>query len=253
MRIISLIENTSSRDDIRCEHGLSLYIEACGKRILFDMGQSEMFYENALKLGVDLAKVDFAILSHGHYDHGGGLKKFLELNRRAKVYIREEAFLPYYHGERYIGIDRDLKNHERIIKTHGDTSLYDGLTILSLDTPPCSGGGLTVEKNGIRMPDFFEHEQYLLIEEGDQRVLISGCSHKGILQIVERFKPNLLVGGFHFMNMPLDEDLAETAKKLSKANCRYYTCHCTGTEQFEFIKKYICELKYLSAGDRIEV
>ena len=77
MRIISLVENTSVNDAIKAEHGLSLYIESKNYKILFDMGQTDLFLKNAKRLGVDLSQVDIAILSHGHYDHGGGLEEFL--------------------------------------------------------------------------------------------------------------------------------------------------------------------------------
>ena len=253
MRIISLIENTSSRDDILCEHGLSLYIEACGKRILFDMGQSELVFENAKKLGVDIAEVDLAIISHGHYDHGGGLNKFLQINKSAAVYIKKFAFMPHFHGERYIGLDPAVESNERIIKTDGELLLSDGLRLVCIDDVPDDSGGLTVKKGGIRIPDFFDHEQYLLVDEGGKRMLISGCSHKGILKIVRHFRPDVLVGGFHLMSTPIDDGLVNTARDLNLLGCRYYTCHCTGKEQFEEIKKYIDRIEYLSAGDRIEV
>ena len=77
------MENTTTREDLACEHGLSLYIEANGKRILFDTGASAAFADNAEKLGIDLNQVDLCILSHGHYDHGGGIKRFLEVNDHA--------------------------------------------------------------------------------------------------------------------------------------------------------------------------
>ena len=72
MIITSLLENTTSRSGIAAEHGLSLYIETATHRILFDMGQTDLFARNAEALGVDLTHVDLAVLSHGHYDHGGG-------------------------------------------------------------------------------------------------------------------------------------------------------------------------------------
>lgn len=98
MKITCLTENTSICDEIGYEHGLSLYIETEEHNILFDMGQSDLFFQNAEKLGVDIAAVDIAILSHGHYDHGGGLAKFLEVNSLAPIYISRYAFEPYYNG-----------------------------------------------------------------------------------------------------------------------------------------------------------
>ena len=83
MKLTTLIENTTLSPALTAEHGLSLYIETRGHKILFDMGQSPAFAENAETLGVDLSEIDLAILSHGHYDHGGGLATFLELNSTA--------------------------------------------------------------------------------------------------------------------------------------------------------------------------
>ena len=97
MKIIALMENTAAVPDVLSEHGLSLYLEGKGHRILFDTGQSENFAVNAKRLGVDLAAVDLAILSHGHYDHGGGLKRFLELNQKAPVYLSVYAFEPHFN------------------------------------------------------------------------------------------------------------------------------------------------------------
>ena len=253
MKIISLIENTSASEDIKSEHGLSLYIEANGKQMLFDMGQTGDFAENAERLGVDLAKIDLGIISHGHYDHGGGLRKFLKLNDRAPVYINKKATLPYYNGERYIGLDTELFGDGRLIFLEGEKRIGDGLTLMTLDAEPTDAGNMRVRSGDRFLPDRFDHEQYLLIEEGNKRVLISGCSHKGILQILRSFNPDVMVGGMHLINMPLDEGLTVLAKEIGHLGCQIYTCHCTGKEQFEYIKKYIDRIEYLSAGDRIEI
>ena len=107
MKIISLVDNISNKKGIGCEHGLSLYIETKEKKILFDTGASDLFLENAQKLGVDINDIDYAVLSHGHYDHGGGLKRFLEVNSTAEVIMKREAFEKYYtlrpNGIREIG------------------------------------------------------------------------------------------------------------------------------------------------------
>ena len=109
MKLITLMENTTTRDDLVCEHGLSLYIEAGDLRILFGAGQSAAFADNAEKLGVDLSAVDLCILSHGHYDHGGGIARFLEVNDHAPVYVSRHAFGDFYNAEgKYIGLDSAL-------------------------------------------------------------------------------------------------------------------------------------------------
>ena len=72
MIIKVLSENTAASDEFGCEHGLSLYVETGKHRLLFDTGASDLFAKNAARLGVELSAVDTAVLSHGHYDHGGG-------------------------------------------------------------------------------------------------------------------------------------------------------------------------------------
>ena len=98
MKITTLMENTACSPEFACEHGLSLYIETGKRKLLFDAGQSGAFAENAGKLGIDLRQVDAFVLSHGHYDHGGGLPRFLEVNRQAMIYVNQFAFEPHYHG-----------------------------------------------------------------------------------------------------------------------------------------------------------
>ena len=211
LKIMALVENTVPEDlaaqlGLGKEHGLSLYIEACGHKILFDMGQSGLFARNAAALGVDLAAVDLAVLSHGHYDHGGGLARFLELNSTAPVYLNEHAFEPHYHGaERYIGLDPALAASPRLHLTGEEAVLAPGLTLAACSRQPrrydLGSFGLTVQEGGAFQPEDFRHEHYLLIEEAGRRVLISGCSHKGILNIVDWFRPDVLVGGFHFSGL----------------------------------------------------
>ncbi len=97
---------------------------------------------------------------------------------------------------------------------------------------------LTEEKDGVRRPDPFLHEQYLLIEEDGRRIVISGCSHKGVINITDWFLPDHLVGGFHFSTVEPGETLKEYAEKLDSYPTVYHTCHCTVTAQYGFMKKY---------------
>lgn len=256
MRIVSLVENTSVNANIGSEHGISLYIETGGHKILFDMGQTNLFLDNAKKLGIDLALVDIAILSHGHYDHGGGLREFLKINEKAPVYISKYAFEPYYHGsQKYIGLDIELKDSNRFIITDDVTCIAKGLTLYHCNEKKrkyeMGSFGLTVKKDDEYVPDLFLHEQYLLIEEKEKKILFSGCSHKGIMNIADWFKADILVGGFHFSKLPLDTTLKSYADDLNRFPTIFYTCHCTGTEQFAFMKQHMNRLLYLSAGQEI--
>lgn len=242
MKLVTLIENTACREGLAWEHGLSLYIEACGHTILFDAGQSGAFAENAEKLGIDLRKVDFAVLSHGHYDHGGGLARFLEINQAAPVYVNRYAFEGHYNANgKDIGLDPALQKNSRLIFTAGYMELAPGLTLHTLDTAPDDTSGLTVLENGRLRPEDFRHEQYLMIEEQGKNILISGCSHKGIVHIAEHFHPDVLVGGFHFMKIEDESVLQAAAEKLLQSPTVYYTGHCTGERQFVFLKNIMGE------------
>ncbi len=256
MKIISLLENTASRADVSAEHGLSLYIETERHRILFDMGQTDLFAKNAQALGVDLSRVDLAVLSHGHYDHGGGLETFLSINGQAPVYLHRDAFLPHYNGtEKYIGLDTALAKSPRLVFTDESYPIDSTLSLFSCNSEKArwekDSGGLFERVEGGFVPDDFRHEQYLLIEEAGRRVLISGCSHAGILNIATRFVPDVLVGGFHLSKMPTGGSLGSVAVALAALPTAFYTCHCTGCEQYEFMKRYMPRLSYLACGDSI--
>jgi len=260
MRIVTLLENTACREDLACEHGLSLYIETGDLRILFDAGQSGAFADNAEKLGIDLGKVDFAVLSHGHYDHGGGLQRFLEINKTVPVYLRKDTFMPHYNGaEKYIGLDERLMNNPRLIFTEGGLQIAPGIT-LECDIPlphPIDPAGLTVLENGALHPEDFHHEQYLIIEERGKRICFSGCSHKGILNIAGHFRPDVLIGGFHFMKLTPETDaprLTAAAEELLLSPTTYYTGHCTGAAAYEFMKSIMGDrLNSVTTGSVIEI
>jgi len=254
MKLVTLMENTARCSELFAEHGLSLYIETETHKILFDAGQSSAFADNAGKLGVDLKKVDFAVLSHGHYDHSGGLGKFLEINKTAPVYVSRYAFEPHYSANGYIGVDSALKNSEQIRYVAEEISLAEGITLCQLEKAPMDTAGLLVEEDGERKPDDFRHEQYLLMEEGGKRILISGCSHKGILNIVDAFRPDVLIGGFHFMKITDEETLREAAQKLLQYDAIYYTGHCTGQTQYAYLKNLMGDkLHSIAAGTILEL
>lgn len=257
MKIYTLMENTACRKDLASEHGLSLYIEVGDKKLLFDAGQSAAFAENAENMGIDLSQVDAAILSHGHYDHSGGLTRFLECNAHASVYLTPEALEPHYHAIRYIGVSPTLADHPRLRFVRENTTLFPGITLrrdLTLRRQ-IEHGGLTMVEKGKKIAEDFRHEQYLLIEEDGRRILFSGCSHRGIENIAEHFRPDILIGGFHFSKLSTDDRrLISAAETLKAVGCTCYTGHCTGEKQFGVMKKIMGDqLLYLHAGTVLHI
>ena len=257
MKIYCLVENTKSCDDFECEHGLSLFIDTGTRKILFDMGESDAYIRNAEKLGLDLSKADMAILSHGHYDHGGGLKAFLEINKAAPIYVSRYSFEPHYNkDEKYIGLDTSIQS-DRIIFVDKTTNIDTGISILSCNDKKTQYKidtfGQTVLENEVFTEEDYRHEQYLMIEVCGKRILFTGCSHKGILNIVNWIDADIIVGGFHFSKMELDDTLRSYASQLGSLNIDFYTCHCTGNKQYEFMKKSAENIKYISSGDIIEI
>lgn len=263
MKIQALMENTAHTEGFRTEHGLSLHIQTPEHSILFDMGASDLFLENAKRMDVDLAAVDVAVLSHGHNDHGGGLNAFLNANAKAPVYVSRYAFETHLSSSgEDAGLDPALEQNPRIVHVGEALRLDDTLELYACNNRKreryMDPYGLCVRRGEAILPDDFLHEQYLLIREGEKRVLISGCSHKGVLNIVSWLRPDVLVGGFHFMKIDPEnggrEALEEAARILLAFDTQYYTCHCTGTPQYEFLSRRMGDrLRYLAAGQTVTV
>lgn len=259
MKIAVLIENTQYQPEYSAEHGLSLYIETNKHKILFDFGQSDAYLENANKLGIDLTQVDIAVLSHGHYDHGGGLKRFLEINTQAIVYVNKNAFKEHYNGtNKYIGMNQELKDHPRLKMLEEDFVIDEQLELITCNKKeefiPIDCAGLNVKVNDCYIPDTFRHEQYLMIHENNRNVLISGCSHKGVINLVHWLHPDVLIGGFHYKKEIITETgnqvLDNAIQYLSSYDTIYYTAHCTGIKQYEYMKRRMKDkLYYLSSGE----
>jgi len=272
VKIVVLMENTASREGLSAAHGLSLYIETPKHRILMDMGPNDDYLENAVKLGVDLTRVDIAILSHGHYDHGGGLKTFCALNDHAKICVRENAFGNYWSladgDPHYIGIDPSL-DRSRFVLTGEETVIDEELTLFA--SVPDTFGALSAsaklrEKVGEDfLPDRFSHEQNLLITAEGKAVLIAGCAHRGIVNILrtgtERLgrRPDLTFGGFHLFQLTEGDPNADrlidmTGKALLEGETVYYTGHCTGDYAYEKLKEILGDrLQRMSGGVTVTI
>ena len=276
MRVTVLMENSTPSSRLAARHGLSLWIElADGRRVLFDMGPDDSFLANAGALGVDVTSADLAVLSHGHYDHGGGLAGFLsacdEVGREVPVYVRAGAFGEHVSGtpERHhdIGIDPALAADPRVVVLDGTREVVPGLTLLSTSrrehaVARSNARLLRRLADGALVPDDFSHEQALLVEEDGRRILFSGCSHGGILNVMDAAEElagaplDVVVAGFHLMDPSggTVEDPALTrslARDLAERPARYLTFHCTGTDAFALLRDELGErVGYLHVGSR---
>lgn len=143
MRIITLIENTPGAPGCVHEHGLSLYVETARHTLLMDTGATGAFADNAAALGLDLSRVDTVVLSHGHYDHAGGLLRLVELAPHAQIYMQRGAGRDFYHGDRYIGIDKAILDLPNLHLLDGDCRLDEELFLFAGITGRGSGPAAT--------------------------------------------------------------------------------------------------------------
>lgn len=264
MKIITVIEDTCGNADCTFEHGLSVYIETEKHKLLLDTGATEKFADNAQKLGIDLEAVDTVVLSHGHYDHSGGILTFTKYNRTAKIYMPSGADGAYFHGDRYIGIDRRIMDLPQLLRVNGEYVIDEELSLFAGITGrkfwPQSNLVLEEEVNGKRIQDDFKHEQCLVIRQKQRTVLLSGCAHNGILNILDRYgelykkAPDLVISGFHMTKKEKyskeeESVIIKTAEELTKYNTIFYTGHCTGQKAFDLMKPVMGEkLKQLHSG-----
>lgn len=270
MKIVSLVDDICNSKDLQCEHGLCFYIATEKHKILFDLGASDLFIRNAKKLNINLQNVDIVFISHGHYDHGGGLRAFLNINSKAKIYISKKAFGDYYSEKdgiyHYAGLDKELKENRRLIFTEDYLIIDSELTLFSTKAKnmPSLNRSLVVKTENGYGKDDFSHEQSLIISSESKIVLITGCSHTGITSIMEQAKkfarePDYILGGFHLFNEKKnicenEEKMQILSEELQKYNGVFYTCHCTGIQPYNMLKSVLKEnLHYFATGNEINI
>ncbi|MBR6382262.1 MAG: MBL fold metallo-hydrolase [Lachnospiraceae bacterium] len=278
MRIVNLMENTEGAAGCLFAHGLSFYVETARHKLLLDLGPSEETLENAKTLGIDLTQVDTVILSHGHYDHSGGILPFAGANPHAPIYAQRTAGEDYYadDGEsagperyRYIGIDRRICELPQLRLLDGDHRIDEELSLFTVRNRthalPFTNKRLLKMENGVPVRDEFRHEQYLVVREKERSVLLSGCAHNGILSILDAYRekyggcPDVAVSGFHLMKKtPYKEEqvreIRGIAEELRQYPTVFYTCHCTGEDAFGIMKEVMgTQLRYVHSGEEVPV
>lgn len=258
MRIVTLCENRLEPSfGLKASHGLSLYIEYKDYHLLYDVGQDDVFLENAKILGIDLSKCENIIVSHGHLDHAGGLaflKNKVNLN---KVIINKNAFkerVRLNHEKIMdIGISNKLRDLNIGKDINGNFELTKGVWCISNveilnDSYGLEKGLFIRDDEGNLKDDTFEDELNLAIETSKGLVVVSGCSHRGVINILRNAqkttginKINTFVGGLH-LNSASKEEVLKVIDKLKEFNInRLIVGHCTGPEAIALIKQYMPE------------
>lgn len=281
MRIVILVENNEGKAGCAAEHGLSVYVETEKHKILADTGASNLLLQNAAALGIDLSAVNAVFLSHGHYDHAGGILGFCEQNQTARIFLQESAAAPYYvleetedsvsgaHTvqEKFIGIDERICSLPNVVLLQGDVTVDEEIELFTGVTARRfwpEGNRCMRKKVGEEMlPDIFDHEQSLVIH-GEKEILICGCAHCGILNITDRYRdlyerdPDIVIGGFHMRKKTAytqeeADVITQTAAELASKNTVYYTGHCTGNKALALMAPILKEkLVPLHAGLEIQ-
>lgn len=283
MRIQVLVENDrlAGRDDLVAEFGLSLLLEHGGRRILFDTGTSGVFADNAAAMGVDLAAVDLAVLSHRHFDHAGGLGRFLEANRNAPVYLKRcEPATREFRAlggilRKSIGLDESLLDRYpgRFLEIDEATEAAPGITLLtdmaSSFPRPRGNRHLFEKRHGRLLPDPFDHELTMVVHEADGMIVITGCSHNGVLNMLQaaqhRFPAmpvKALVGGFHLIGLPYLNTMAGSRAEVEaigreiaeRCDGPVLTGHCTGAKAYAVLETVLGQrLRRFPTGTVLEV
>lgn len=278
MKISMLIDDKRSSRFLKQEHGLSLYIETAGRKILFDTGTTGAFIENAAKMGINLKDIDFAIISHAHKDHSGGLNKFFEVNNQTRVFIHSKAIQQCY--VKLLCLRKNIsapatvftEHRNRICFIDGFTELGDNTFLVTNFTRRYplikSSKNLLVRNDEELISDNFEHELALVIKNDGKLVIICGCSHNGIENMIETVMehfPNIpigaVIGGFHLMDFPRNviqekkEDIRVIGKRLSDYKIdNIYTCHCTGNRAFGILKEILGnKIEYFYTGMQVQL
>ncbi len=265
-----LVDNTAARDGLRGEHGLSMLISGPGKTVLFDAGAAgETLRTNAEKLGIDLSGLDTAVISHGHYDHTGGLVHVVQQCPGLNVYGSSGAFSRRWsdHPGRPL---KDVSCPHSIEQLCGLGAVFHSVTHPEMlaDWLVISGpiGGpkhgrevFVVRKAGEMVVDGFEDELCLLVRGHDGWIVLTGCCHRGLRNTLRtaRFLVHdepltAIVGGLH-LRSARPHELDEAVSLVDEYDVRnLYPCHCTGDAATEHLSRELPgRVHPLSAGSRV--
>ena len=273
LRITALADNVVGSPGVLAEHGLSLLIEADDRRILFDTGQGNVLRHNLSSLGISLDPLDALVLSHGHYDHTGGIATALDECQPRAIYIHPEALKRKFAKReeappRSIGIPESSRKalrarEELIVWTRSPTEIIPGVW--------CTGEIPRVNAVDDREQLFFLDEdggvpaliddQALLVETIRGLVVVAGCAHAGVVNTVEHVcriacqeSIHALVGGLH-LGRASHKSLEETGSALGRRNFQFLApCHCTGMRAHAYLRaRFHSLIRDIGAGSSLVI
>lgn len=277
MRITILCENTVGRLVGLGEHGFSAFIETDQGNYLFDTGSGRSVIKNSLELSKDLRSIKNIFLSHGHYDHSGGLPEVLKLRGKVDVHAHPHIFLDRVHV-----IKEDGKETRRFVGLPFKRSYLESLGanfILNKDFIEIEKGifftGEVPRKTSFEKPDprlfseidgktnldIFSDDQSLILNTEKGLILILGCAHSGMINIINRVihktgeeKFFAILGGTH-LDFLTPEQLEESIKALKKINIeKIGACHCTGMRAaFRLHQEFGERFFYGHVGSTLEI
>ena len=277
-----LSDNRACNPAFETEHGLSILLQTERHKILLDTGASDVFIRNAEQMGTDLSDVDYVFISHGHSDHAGGLRYFLEHNQKAKIIVSPDAMSGKFFSKRgnlhsitteWPEIDEDRlilidQTCEILGRAKRQSRAAEGIHVIAQilrqakrqsrlpQNHPMPKGNQNLyvqDANGAYINDDFRHELALYVDG----LLFTGCAHSGLENILAAcpYPVNTVVGGFHLLDgQETDEELTALAQRLKERypETRFYTSHCTGDNVFEVMRDVMGEqLQSFRCGDKI--
>ena len=247
-RITVLVENTAAGPGLVAEHGLAYWIEHNDQNILFDTGQTNVLAANAYKLGVKLHYLDALVLSHGHYDHTGGVAEALKTDRAVTAYVHPAAFSKkFIHksdlaareiGMPYVAVKVIQHPRHRIVSTLGPTEVVGDVTatgpVPRLTDYEDTGGTFFLDQACTR-PDPIEDDQSLFFNTTQGTVVLLGCAHSGVINIlnaIRQFTGNrpiaAVIGGMHLVSAS-EQRLGQTIEAFRRLGVKHLApAHCTG-------------------------
>ena len=255
---ITVLADNNGTEQLAGEWGLSILIAFNGLHILLDAGSSDLFLKNARLLGKDLSRIDLAVLSHAHYDHGDGFVPLLRENPELRVFVRRCTGACCYaikeKGLEYIGVAPALMDEfeDRLVRVEGDYRIADGVWLISHKHPDRKQIGIRermfVKTEGEMVPDDFSHEQSLVFQTEKGLCIFNSCSHAGASEIIEEVRQTFpgqrvyaYIGGFHLYRKT-PEEVMQFAERLNAERVeKICTGHCTGEEAYGILKERLGE------------